>query len=103
MPLGGTGGIIGDEYDNNFSKRENRIKKAIAEGRIEKRTSRSLVSILEEVNAPKIIDYFSLDIEGAEEIVLKNFPFEKYKFLALTIERPSPLINQLLKKIIIFL
>ena len=27
LPLGGTGGIIGDEYDNNFSKRENRIKK----------------------------------------------------------------------------
>tara|TARA_A100001015_G_scaffold201492_1_gene224915 strand:- start:488 stop:1273 length:786 start_codon:yes stop_codon:yes gene_type:complete len=98
LSLGGTGGIIGDEYDNNFLKREKRIKKAITENKIEKRNSRSLVSILDEINAPKIIDYFSLDIEGAEEIVLKNFPFEKYKFLALTIERPSPLINQLLKK-----
>jgi len=44
-------------------------------------------------NAPPIIDYFSFDVEGAETWVLRRFPFEKFTFLALTIERPTPEIN----------
>ena len=52
--------------------------------------------ILQKQGAPKVIDYFSLDVEGAETRVLKYFPFEKWTFLALTIERPTPLINRIL-------
>ena len=40
----------------------------------------------------------SLDVEGAETDVLKRFPFKKYKFLAMTIERPPPLVNKILFK-----
>jgi len=45
-----------------------------------------LADLLEEYNAPKIIDYLTLDIEGSEFRVLKNFPFEKYKIRCIAIE-----------------
>ena len=49
-------------------------------------------------NAPKTIEYLSLDVEGAETAVLKYFPFNKYKFLAMTIERPTKELNATLFK-----
>ncbi len=57
-----------------------------------------LVDILNQNQAPKVIDYFSIDIEGAETRVLKNFPFDQYTFLAITIERPSKELEALLEK-----
>ena len=63
---------------------------------MEKRKTKTLLSILDDCGAPKIIDFFSLDVEGAETNILKNFPFEKYKFLSLTIERPTEEINKIL-------
>jgi hypothetical protein len=44
-----------------------------------------------------VIDYFSLDVEGAELIVMKDFPFDKYTFKFLTIERPKPELIDLLQ------
>lgn len=43
-------------------------------------------NVFKRCNCPKIIDYISLDIEGAEYNVLKKFPFTEYKVLAWTIE-----------------
>ena len=63
---------------------------------IEKRVTKTLLSILKDCKAPKIIDFFSLDVEGAETSILKNFPFDRYRFLSLVIERPSNSINQIL-------
>ena len=57
----------------------------------------------EKANAPKVIDYLSLDVEGAELEVLKNFPFKKYKFLSMKIERPSKELNKILFKMDTFL
>ena len=48
------------------------------------------------VNSPKIIDYLSLDVEGAETRILERFPFDKYTFLTLTIERPTLKLEKLL-------
>ena len=45
-----------------------------------------LAALLKEHNAPKIIDYLALDIEGSELKVLKDFPFERYKFRCIAIE-----------------
>lgn len=98
FPNGGVGGIIGDEYDNNQQKRSNILNEAIKKNQVEERTTQSLLSILESHNAPKIIDYFSLDVEGAETKILRNFPFDKYIFLSLTIERPTPELNDILFK-----
>lgn len=47
----------------------------------------SLTDLLLAHNAPRVIDYLSLDIEGAEEAALSTFDFHAFKFLVLSIER----------------
>lgn len=37
-------------------------------------------------NVPKVIDYMSMDVEGAEFLLINSFPFDDYKILALTFE-----------------
>jgi FkbM family methyltransferase len=46
----------------------------------------SLIHLLECHQAPSIIDYLSLDTEGAEYTILKDFDFDKYKFKVITVE-----------------
>ena len=58
--------------------------------------TKTLEYVLDKFNAPEVIDYLSLDVEGAEERVLTNFPFNKYTFLAMTIERPTPELEKVL-------
>ena len=48
--------------------------------------------------APKVIDYLSLDVEGAEESVMRDFPFGDFTFHAVTIERPNANLMALLEK-----
>jgi len=62
-----------------------------------KKETIALQDLLKKYNAPRIIDYFSLDVEGYEWEMLKNFPFNKYIFLYLGIERPNKQLQQLLK------
>ena len=57
-----------------------------------------LQKLLKEHAAPQIIDYLSIDIEGAEERVLGAFDFTSYRFNCLTIERPSPALRGLLDR-----
>ena len=91
---GPSGGIIGNDTDNNPKVRNIRGNNA----RIQKMTTRTLESILDEVGAPRVIEYLSLDVEGAETRILRTFPFHKYTFLAMTIERPTKELNELLFK-----
>jgi FkbM family methyltransferase len=46
----------------------------------------SLMDLLIKYKAPKIIDYLSIDTEGAEYDILKKFNFNKYKIKIITIE-----------------
>jgi FkbM family methyltransferase len=46
----------------------------------------ALEVLLSKHNAPSIIDYAAFDIEGSEFEVLKEFPFNKNQFLALSLE-----------------
>lgn len=46
----------------------------------------SLADLLEEHNAPTDIDFLSLDIEGGEYLVLRDFPFERWRFAVACIE-----------------
>jgi len=48
--------------------------------------SRTLTDILDDNNAPTIIDYLSIDIEGAELACLQGIDFNKYIFLFMTVE-----------------
>ena len=82
------GGIIKDGMDNIPSKR----------GKNEKRYTIKFQTLLQEFNVPKIIDYLSLDVEGAEYIIMQYFPFSGYKINFITIERPRPNLQSLLQE-----
>ena len=46
----------------------------------------SLEHLLKKYDAPKLIDYLSIDTEGSEYTILKNFEFKNYKFKIITVE-----------------
>lgn len=48
-----------------------------------------LTEILYRFQAPQVIDYLSLDVEGAEYYVMQRFAFDRNKVRVLTVERPS--------------
>ena len=76
------GGIVNDAMDNT-------VKSAKADTHIlVKRYTVPLKEIFERHGAPKTIDYFSLDVKGAETYVMSGFPFREYKFRTISIERP---------------
>lgn len=86
------GGIVGNNFDNNLITRSKELKDA----KIIKRNTRTLLQLLLENDAPKEMDYLSLDVEGAEYECLKNFDFDQFKWRFLTIERPTLELNLLL-------
>ncbi len=79
------GGIVGESLDNK-------------NGEEAKRNLVSISTVFVETNVPTVIDYFSLDVEGAEMLVMENFPFEKYKVRFMTVERPRPDLVALMTK-----
>lgn len=88
------GGIVSEETDNNYQFRSNELKKA----EIIELTTTTLKEELIKHNSPKLIDYMSLDVEGAEYEILKNFPFDKFKFKSMSIERPNKNLDLLLER-----
>jgi hypothetical protein len=75
---GVVGGIVSNDTDNKQ-----------ADGQVVDFHMIPLADVLENENAPSLIDYLSLDVEGAESIVMENFPWDKYKFKVITVERPK--------------
>lgn len=96
LPNGALGGIVDADTDNNWQVRSKLLRAGYAAGDVLRLKTRPLIDVLREFNAPKVIDYFSLDVEGAETRILRGFPFTEYTFLTLTIERPTPELNRLL-------
>lgn len=58
----------------------------VLSGPIIERKAKSLGELLFENKAPNFIEYLSLDTEGSEYEILREFPFETYRFGAMTIE-----------------
>ncbi len=58
----------------------------------------SLIELLNYHKSPRIIDFFSLDVEGSEEKVLTEDVLNQYTFLSLCIERPNLKLHELLTK-----
>jgi hypothetical protein len=79
------GGIVADGFDNSP---KNRSDKRSSSEVIELETT-TLEEELIKHCAPDIVDYLSLDIEGAEEAALSTFDFDKFKFRFISIERPT--------------
>jgi len=59
--------------------------------------STTLMEILQHVRAPRVVNYLSLDIEGAEYEALRTFDFSRYRFDVMTIERPNAALRALLR------
>lgn len=85
---GAHGGIVGEMFDNKPSK-DNVTKK--------KRLTISISFLFQTFSVPRVIDYLSLDVEGAEELIMAQFPFETHICKIMTIERPSLALQSLLK------
>jgi FkbM family methyltransferase len=56
--------------------------------------TQSLQDLLQQYKAPRIIDYCSVDIEGAEDRLFNGIDLDHYTFRTMTIERPSPAIRE---------
>ena len=80
------GGIVGQDFDN----------KDIKKVETQKRYTVSLLDVFRKFQVPRVIDYLSLDVEGAEDLVMSKFPFSEYLFHTLTVERPSTTLADLL-------
>jgi hypothetical protein len=93
---GPRGGIVGDNFENRQASVAN--KKSKAKDVDLPRYGVKLEEILERFNTPFVIDYFSLDIEGAESFVMESFPFQKYRFNVLTVERNDDRLSSLLER-----
>ena len=73
--LSGWDSGIKDYLDNNSP-----VKK------VKQFRTKLLGHILRESKAPNIIHYLDMDIEGAELLILKSFPFDEFTPIALTVE-----------------
>ena len=98
VAMGLIGGILADDTRVNFEDKNRKeiMKQALKDGLIIIVYTKTLEQVLDEAQAPSIIDYLSLDVEGAELRVLKYFPFEKYVFLTMSIEKPGEELHAIL-------
>lgn len=90
------GGIIDHDTDNALQKRGSLID--AHPDRVIRMETSSLHHLLESQGAPRTIDYLSLDVEGAEYRILRTFPFDRFRFECLTVERPTRAVHKLLEQ-----
>ncbi|NCJ08771.1 FkbM family methyltransferase [Synechococcales cyanobacterium C] len=86
------GGIVSDDTDNNRQLRNEELEEAT----IISLKAATLTEVLDFYEAPNFIDYLSLDVEGSEERVIRGLDLSRYSFGCVTIERPTPLVNEIL-------
>ena len=57
---------------------------ARSDGKIYEVTTLTLLELLQKYDAPKVIDYLSIDTEGSEFDILEAFDFDAYQFRVIT-------------------
>jgi hypothetical protein len=82
------GGIVGKGFDNGPRHQ----KSSTLEYTV------TLQEIFQRFHVPKVIDYLSLDVEGAEYFIMKAFPLRQYTIRIMTIERPNESLRKLLEQ-----
>ena len=70
---------------NSFSDKDSHADSRVAGNRYDVSTI-SFFDLLKKYNAPKIIDYLSIDTEGSEYEILNAFDFDAYQFRTITCE-----------------
>jgi Methyltransferase FkbM domain len=88
------GGLIGSNFDNKGGEQS----RSSTSNEEQMRFTVSLAEVFERFHTPDVIDYLSLDVEGAEFFIMESFPFELYKFNLLTVERADDRLCALLSK-----
>ncbi len=78
------GGINREDFDNGEEYRTESIPAFTV----------PLQEVLERTDTPHVIDYLSLDVEGAETYIIKNFPLSSYQIKVMTVERPGKELQQ---------
>lgn len=73
------GGIVGAGFDNGPHLKKDSNKEYTI----------TLLEIFKKFKVPTVIDNLSLDVKGAEEIIMHEFPLQIYRFRILIIERPK--------------
>lgn len=81
------GGIVGDGFNNGPHLKHSSSKEYTT----------TLLEIFKKFDVPKIIDYLSLDVEGAEEFIMMEIPLKEYRIRILTIERPKEKLRNYLE------
>jgi FkbM family methyltransferase len=84
------GGIVDQDLDNDGRELDSQ--------ELVRRKTVPLARVLEKHHAPQVMDYLSIDVEGAEERILADFDFTAYRFRAMTIERPTGLLRSIFKR-----
>lgn len=82
------GGIVGADLDNKD------ILSSTRDG-LRQVSFRHLLSV---VGVPSMIDFLSLDVEGAESVVMNDFPWSTTRFSVITVERPKADLKLLLQE-----
>jgi hypothetical protein len=77
----GLGGIVSEDFDNKPENGDGTIEETMVTATLE--------AVLDFADAPRVIEYLSLDIEGAEFYAMKQFNFSRYTFNLVTVERPN--------------
>lgn len=88
--------LLVDGALNTAERRHSRLERLRQSGNVISVECLPLEEVFDRYEAPPAIDYFSLDVEGSETRILRDFPFDRYRFLAMTIERPTPELNRIL-------
>jgi len=81
------GGIVGEGFDNGSHLKRSSMKEYTV----------TLSEIFRKFDVPRVIDYLSLDVEGAEELIMTEFPLIDYRIRIMTIERPKEKLRNYLE------
>lgn len=86
------GGVVG-KLDNKLANR----KKEPDAPEVTRYTA-PIREMLQKFKVPTTIDYMSLDVEGSEYEIMKDFPFDTYTIRVLTVERPNKKLKKLFEE-----
>ena len=91
------GGIIGENITKRTFRRKKQKREPVPALPLYERYTISLKEVLRKFHVPKVIDYLSLDVEGAEWLIMQDFPFDEYRMKVMSVERPPKHLRELLR------